>query len=56
MSNLSHQVIFIAKRHISAGEEVTDCYGIHHLSMSRSERLAALVCGNFFLLFLKSGM
>ena len=55
MSKLSDQVIFIAKRHIAAGEEVTDCYGIHHLSMSRSERLAALVCGNF-LLFLKSGL
>ena len=36
-------MIFIAKRHIAAGEEVTDCYGIHHLSMPRNERLAALV-------------
>ena len=36
-------MIFIAKRHIAAGEEVTDCYGIHHLSLPRDERLAALV-------------
>ena len=36
-------MIFIAKRHIAAGEEVTDCYGIHHLSMPRNDRLAALV-------------
>ena len=42
-SSSPEQVIFIAKRHIAAGEEVTDCYGIHHLSIPRTERLAALV-------------
>ena len=44
----SQQVIFIAKRHIAAGEEVTDCYGIHHLSLPRNERLAALVSRKTF--------
>jgi hypothetical protein len=41
-------VIFVAKRNILAGEEVTDCYGIHHLSLTRAERLEALDRGYAF--------
>ena len=44
----SLQVIFVAKRNISAGEEVTDCYGIHHLSIDRAGRQEALARGYAF--------
>ena len=34
----SSQVLLVAKRSIKAGEEVTDNYGIHHLSFPLEER------------------
>ena len=33
-----NQVLLVAKRSIKAGEEVTDNYGIHHLSYALEER------------------
>ncbi len=41
-------MIFCAKRDILAGEEVTECYGIHHLNMGREERRASLARGYRF--------
>ncbi len=41
-------MIFVAKRNISAGDEVTDCYGIHHLSIEKKDRLEALDRGYAF--------
>ena len=38
----------MAKRNISPGEEVTDCYGIHHLSMGLADRREALQRGYAF--------
>lgn len=38
----------MAKRNIKPGEEVTDCYGIHHLSMDRKSRREALQTGYAF--------
>jgi hypothetical protein len=32
----------VAKRRIVAGEEVSDCYGIHHLAIARPVRLTTL--------------
>jgi hypothetical protein len=32
----------VAKTRIQAGEEVTDCYGIHHLSIEKATRLSTL--------------
>ena len=36
------QVLMVAKRSIKAGEEITDNYGIHHLSFSLEERQESL--------------
>ncbi len=46
--NQGPRVIFLAKRNIRAGEEVTECYGIHHLNLSRGERRASLLQGYRF--------
>ena len=43
--SLPFQVIFVAKRNIKKGEEVTECYGIHHLSMTKQDRQAKLEKG-----------
>jgi hypothetical protein len=32
----------VAKTRIQVGEEVTDCYGIHHLSIEKATRLSTL--------------
>ena len=42
------QVIFIAKRNIRKDEEVTECYGIHHLSMDKQARQEKLKRGYAF--------
>ena len=42
------QVIFISKRNIQQGEEVTECYGIHHLSIERKDRQEKLKRGYAF--------
>lgn len=42
------QVILVAKRRILRGEEVSDCYGTHHLSMEKQERQSKLVRGYAF--------
>ncbi|XP_023328860.1 SET and MYND domain-containing protein 4, partial [Eurytemora carolleeae] len=36
--NDGKKILVIAKHEINPGDEVTDCYGIHHLSMPRDER------------------
>jgi len=46
--NQGPRVIIMAKRNIRAGEEVTDCYGIHHLSMPIKERKETLKRGYCF--------
>lgn len=38
----------MAKRNIKKGDQVTDCYGIHHLYMKREERQEALKKGYVF--------
>ena len=38
----------MAKRNIAKGDQVTDCYGIHHLYQSRDERQNALQRGYVF--------
>lgn len=43
-----NQVMMVAKRSIRAGEEVTDNYGIHHLSYSLEERQEKLMKGFAF--------
>ena len=43
--NQGSRVIFVAKRNIKKGEEVTECYGIHHLSMTKQDRQAKLEKG-----------
>jgi len=43
-----NQVMMVAKRSIKAGEEVTDNYGIHHLSYSLDERQEKLLKGFCF--------
>ncbi len=43
--NQGTRVVFFAKRNIRKGEEVTECYGIHHLSMNKKERQEALLKG-----------
>jgi hypothetical protein len=40
--------VYVAKRNIAAGEQVTDCYGIHHLSLSLAERQSLLSRGYMF--------
>ena len=45
---MSLQVIFVAKRNIKKGEEVTECYGIHHLSLPLEERQTRLLKGYAF--------
>ena len=42
------QVVYVAKRNIKKGDQVTDCYGIHHLYMKREERQEALKKGYVF--------
>ena len=42
------KVIFVAKRNIMKGEEVTECYGIHHLSMDKQARQEKLKRGYAF--------
>lgn len=42
------KVAYVAKRNIKAGEEVTDCYGIHHLSMDKAKRQRTLKAGYAF--------
>ena len=46
--NQGPRVIFVAKRNIRSGEEVTDCYGIHHLSLGLEERRTSLLQGYRF--------
>jgi hypothetical protein len=36
------KTVLVAKTRILAGEEVTDCYGIHHLSIEKTARLSTL--------------
>ena len=43
-----NQVLMVAKRKIRAGEEVSDNYGIHHLSLTLEERQEALLKGFAF--------
>lgn len=43
--NDGNMVYVIAKEVIKAGEEVSDCYGIHHLSIPRKERQEKLTKG-----------
>ena len=43
-----NQVMMVAKRKIRAGEEVSDNYGIHHLSLTLEERQEALLKGFAF--------
>ena len=38
----------MTKRYVSAGEETTDCYGIHHLSIDKDERRQILRRGYAF--------
>jgi len=38
----------VAKHTIMPGEEVTDCYGLHHLSTLKEERVPAIQKGFFF--------
>ena len=40
--------MYVAKRNISAGDQVTDCYGIHHLYMNTETRQEALLRGYVF--------
>jgi len=40
--NRGNKVYVIAKSEILPGEEISDCYGIHHLNMAREERLVKL--------------
>ena len=42
------QVLMVAKRRIAAGEEISDNYGIHHLSLTVEERQEALLKGFAF--------
>ena len=42
------QVVYVAKRNIAQGDQVTDCYGIHHLYMDLSTRQEALQRGYVF--------
>ena len=42
------KVVYVAKRNIKKGDQVTDCYGIHHLYMKREERQEALKKGYVF--------
>ena len=42
------QVVYVAKRNIKCGEQVTDCYGIHHLSIVLDERQSLLSKGYCF--------
>ena len=42
------QVVYVAKRNIQKGDQVTDCYGIHHLYMSFEDRQTALLKGYSF--------
>ena len=46
--NSFFQVVYVAKRNIEEGDQVTDCYGIHHLYMGLQERQAALLKGYAF--------
>lgn len=46
--NQGKRVVYVAKRNISAGDQVTDCYGIHHLSVTLADRQAALERGYAF--------
>ena len=45
---LLSKVVYVAKRNIRSGEQVTDCYGIHHLSIGLDERQALLSRGYRF--------
>lgn len=46
--NQGPRVIIITKSFIKAGEEVTDCYGIHHMSIPKAERQETLRRGYAF--------
>eukprot|EP00094_Tigriopus_californicus_P006260 TCALIF_06026-PA protein Name:"Similar to SMYD4 SET and MYND domain-containing protein 4 (Pongo abelii)" AED:0.08 eAED:0.08 QI:8/0.66/0.25/1/0.33/0.5/4/0/663 len=46
--NQGPRVIIITKSFVKAGEEVTDCYGIHHMSIPRAERQETLRRGYAF--------
>ena len=48
LSHVSRQVLMVAKRRIKAGEEVSDNYGIHYLSLTVEERQEALLKGFAF--------
>ena len=44
----SLQVVYVAKRNIYAGDQVTDCYGIHHLYNDLNTRQESLLRGYMF--------
>jgi len=46
--NQGKKSYLVAKHLIKAGEEVTDCYGMHHLTNQRDERLPILKKGFLF--------
>ena len=41
-------MVYVAKRNIQQGDQVTDCYGIHHLYMGLQDRKGALRKGYAF--------
>ena len=46
--NQGKRVVYVAKRNICKGDQVTDCYGIHHLYMDVKTRQEALRSGYVF--------